>query len=169
MVQLPGKAFIAHNILRIMFSVKKPAQAVHFVLSSFIVLTLFGGKNNQTVPQMQGNPSQGENAKRLLVSVKADHVKLSFPLSSSASVFYCGSTEQFPTVSTKVFFFFFLSCQYICVKTSSIMALQICMTVLENQHSGCIRRLYTLPSCTEQITVDYKQQPVHRNLIPAEQ
>ena len=114
MVQLPGKAFIAHNILRIMFSVKKPAQAVHFVLSSFIVLTLFGGKNNQTVPQMQGNPSQGENAKRLLVSVKADHVKLSFPLSSSVSFFYCGSTEQFPTVSTKVFFFFFVLLVHMC-------------------------------------------------------
>lgn len=37
------------------------------------------------------------------------------------------------------------------------MALQICSVVLENQHCGCIGRLYMLTLGTEQITTDYQQ------------
>lgn len=51
-------------------------------------------KSNWTIPHVYGNPGQGENAKWVIVSVKADNFKLSFPLSSSASLFYWGSMEH---------------------------------------------------------------------------
>lgn len=73
----------------------KASVGCSFWFILFYCLNCLWWKSNWTVVRhMYGNPGQGENAKWVIVSVKADNFNLSFPLSSSATLFYWGSMEH---------------------------------------------------------------------------